>query len=395
MPLPHTWVSADCVCIVIIMLLVDMWPLVAPRLRLEWLPRSVFAIVMGLAIGWIWSASLPVFIFEPDLFLFLLLPPIIFESGLTFRRETLETTWKSSLMLAGPGTILSALLIAWGAMALQRLGLAGDHPYMSVIEAFAFGAILSPTDPVATLSIMRQHKDRVAPHIRHVVENESLMNDAVAVALVHLAGHLRALNSSTVAYVVFMFFLTTVGSVVWGTFLGMLVRLMSKPSATFLMLLALFVYASAEAVSASGIVSLFTYGVVISKSAPFMISHAHTLSELGEMYIYIVMGCMVYRIETRFWAYAFGVVVACIVSRVASIFFLGGVLRFARVWRLSELLFVSMCGIRGAIALALAFSLAGPHAQMIRAATFTVVVSSTLIFGSLTQWMIEAFRIDS
>ena len=49
----------------------------------------------------------------------------------------------------------------------------------------------------------------------------------------------------------------------------------------------------------------------------------------------------------------------------------------------------------GAIALALAFSQAGPHAGMIKAATFTVVIFTTLIFGSLTKWMIGAFKINS
>ena len=377
------------------MILVEVWPFFAPKIKLEWIPRSVFAIIMGLAIGWGYAASLPLFIFEPDLFLFLLLPPIIFESGLTFRKETLTTTWKSSIMFAGPGTILSALAIAWGAMALQDLGLSG-MPVMSFVEAFAFGAILSPTDPVATLSVMRSQKDRISPHVRHVVENESLMNDAVAVVLVHLAGHLKKMNSTTIAYVIFMFFLSTVGSGIWGTFVGMIVRILNKPSPTILMLLALFVYAVAESVSASGIVSLFIYGVVIAKDAPFMITHAQTLSELGELYIYIVMGCMIYKIETRYWAFAFGMVFACIVARVAHVFFLGLTLRaVGRPWKLSELLFLSMCGIRGAIALALAFSQAGPHAGMIKAATFTVVIFTTLIFGSLTKWMIGAFKINS
>ena len=58
-----------------------------------------------------------------------------------------------------------------------------------------------------------------------------------------------------------------------------------------------------------------------------MITHAQTLSELGELYIYIVMGCMIYKIETRYWAFAFGMVFACIVARVAHVFFLGLTLR--------------------------------------------------------------------
>ena len=391
MPLPHTWVSADCAVISFMMIMVQLWPHVSPILKLSWIPRSVFAIGLGLLVGLGWPSTQPMFIFEPELFLFLLLPPIIFGSGLTFRRETLTTTWKSSLLLATLGTAISVVLIAWGTLSLQYFF--GFDPFMTIPEALAFGAILSPTDPVATLSIMKKQRKAIAPHVRYVIENESLLNDAVAVVLVHLAGHLKAIRPSTVLYVIFIALCTTTGSIAWGWSVGEMIRKCKWPPPAFLICMALIVYSCAETVGGSGIVSLFVYGLVIAPDAPYIISDVHTLAELGEIYIYIVMGCVIHTVETKYWAYALGTVMACLFARLFHVFILGGFLKCCcgRPWKISELLFVSMCGIRGAIALALAFSLSGPHAQMVRAATFTVVILTTLCFGSLTTWMIRAF----
>merc|ERR1719408_866686 len=91
--------------------------------------------------------------FQPELFFFLLLPPIIFEAGYTLRRKHFFRNLGTIVSFAVVGTLVSTFVVGYLPFCIGRAGwirIDTQNP----MEALLFGALISAVDPVATLSIM-------------------------------------------------------------------------------------------------------------------------------------------------------------------------------------------------------------------------------------------------
>lgn len=140
--------------------------LIADRLRF---PYTLALVLVGLALGFF--KVLPTLQLSPNLVLFLFLPALLFEGAWSLDAKALLADWRVILLLAVPGLLLSLLVIAvivhWGA------GL----PFL---VALLLGAIISPTDPIAVLGLLR-HLGMPA-RLRTIIDGESLFNDGVGAA---------------------------------------------------------------------------------------------------------------------------------------------------------------------------------------------------------------------
>lgn len=116
-------------------------------------------------------------VLTPELLFYIFLPVLIFESGFNMSiRKMLDNAWAISL-LAVAGLFVSAFIIA--SLLYFLLPLIGIH--IPFIIALLFGAVISPTDPVAVLSLFKEFK--VPKRLGMIFEGESLFNDGTAVAL--------------------------------------------------------------------------------------------------------------------------------------------------------------------------------------------------------------------
>jgi CPA1 family monovalent cation:H+ antiporter len=140
-------------------------------------PHSVFLVILGILGGLGLKAAhlhLPAALENtyPDVVLYLLLPPLVFESAYQMDSRQLFRDWIPTTGLAIFGMLLNSLLIG--------LGL---HWFLQVrLEAaLLFGALISATDPVAVVSLF---KEIGAPNrLATLVEGESLLNDGTALVL--------------------------------------------------------------------------------------------------------------------------------------------------------------------------------------------------------------------
>lgn len=109
---------------------------------------------MLVAVAWYFAPFLPSNMrFNNETFFMVLLPFIIFESGFSVHRQSLFRNMGSILAFAIIGTFLAAFgigLFLWGAVKARG----GSYDF-SLLECMIIGAIMSSTDPVATLSIVR------------------------------------------------------------------------------------------------------------------------------------------------------------------------------------------------------------------------------------------------
>ncbi|WGV16900.1 cation:proton antiporter [Fuscovulum ytuae] len=154
------------------------------RLRL---PVPVILVALGMAIGggaaWFWRTemtdalnpvalailSLPI---SSEVFIYVLLPILLFQVSLTLNLRRLMDDWVPVLSLAVIAVFVATVVIAAALMPFASL------PLMACL---LLGSIVSTTDPSAVVSIFRATP---APQrLARIVEGESLLNDAAAIAL--------------------------------------------------------------------------------------------------------------------------------------------------------------------------------------------------------------------
>ncbi|MCB0016896.1 MAG: sodium:proton antiporter, partial [Anaerolineales bacterium] len=116
--------------------------------------------------------------FSSDLILFLLVPPLLFESTLSLQWRNIRRDLLPILLFALAGTLISTFLVAYAIDYFPGLN-------VSFPAAIAFGALISATDPVAVIAFFRSLG--VSKRLTMLVEGESLFNDGVAIVIFTLA----------------------------------------------------------------------------------------------------------------------------------------------------------------------------------------------------------------
>jgi CPA1 family monovalent cation:H+ antiporter len=343
-------------------------------------PASMYGMFLGgistLCVNYIAGPDNDPIFFQPENFMYLLLPPIVLSSGLTFNFKQFFGT---ALAFAWIGTIITA---CWTA-----LGIYCFNWVENIIIASWVGCILSPTDPVGTIGILR--RVRVPERIQYVIENESVLNDAVAIVMVHFIQHVWHKSSTNVGFHVLMILLSIFSGIGFGWLYSYQPR---EPYS--IIVIGMLVFSLHEMIQGSGILSLFTFGATIR----YFISEEETLtkykslvislSEFSETYVYIMMGGTV--INFVYPKAIIGVIAAfsCFVGRIISIFSIGGVASmFGYKWSLQDLILMSCCGMRGAVSLALAVS----TPSELRPMFVTITVMQVMISMGYTTIILRLF----
>ena len=245
--------------VLILLMLVSVSRLVG---RVIPLPLPLVQIAAGALLAWP-TLGLHVAL-DPELFLFLFLPPLLFSDGWRMPKREF---WR----LRGP-----ILTLAVGLVLFTVVG-AGYFihwllPTIPLPVAFALAAVLSPTDAVAVSAIAQS---RLPTPLMHMLQGEALMNDASGLVTFKfaLAAALTGVFSLTDASVTFV--LVAVGGLAVGVALSWLVgRLRSWMIArgwddpathvVFMLLLPFAAYVLAERLGVSGILSAVAAGMMQS-----------------------------------------------------------------------------------------------------------------------------------
>ncbi|WP_431803724.1 cation:proton antiporter [Microbacterium sp. bgisy203] len=245
------------------------------------------------AIGIVASLFLPKISVPAELILVGILPPLLYSAAVRlpaveFRRDAL------------PITGLAVLLVVITSLALGTLFFFAI-PGLGFPLAVALGAILSPTDAVATGIAKRLG---IAPRVITMLEGESLLNDATALVL---------LRSTVAAAALGFSFWGTVGQFVWGVIVAIAIgavvgllllrlrRWITDPAAnTAVSFIVPFVaYLPTEHLGGSGLVAAVAAGIVTSQGATRWLTPEQRLSDqvnwrtvelLLEGAVFLIMG---------------------------------------------------------------------------------------------------------
>eukprot|EP00941_MAST-03F_sp_MAST-3F-sp1_P004252 g4252.t1 len=154
----------------------------APFLRI---PFTVVQLVIGVALGVIAThfegalgalgeSAFMMKDLDPHLLLHIFLPALIFESAFTTDWHVFTAVKNTCLLLAGPGLLMATFLTG----AATKVAI---YPEWSWELCLLFGALLSATDPVAVVAVLKELG--VKESLSVTIEGESLLNDGVAVVV--------------------------------------------------------------------------------------------------------------------------------------------------------------------------------------------------------------------
>lgn len=394
---------------------------VIKKYKYYFIPESAATLLVGLLVGGIArvmdpsKAELDFLSFDPEVFFFLLLPPIIFEAGYTLRSKQFFRNIGTIVAYAVVGTMISTFIVGYLVLAIGKLGWV-EIDTEDPMEALLFGALISAVDPVATLSIMGNPELHCDPLLYSLVFGESVLNDAVAIVLFRVFGRYYGKKSDSsnmnISAALGEFVVVSLGSVVVGVIIGMLCSLLFKKTLLrdypsyeigLVFLFAYGSYALAEAIELSGIMSLFFCGIIMAHYNSYNLSEVsngaaevifHSLAFTSETFVFLYMGMGLFTGRFSGWSPVFiaCAIVFCLIARVFNTFPISAVANLARKVKISyQMQFVIwFAGLRGAIAFALSQNMPGLHKDVYETTTLGVVIFTTLICGGLTEKVLTA-----
>jgi NhaP-type Na+/H+ or K+/H+ antiporter len=193
----HQYASLSLLGIVAVLIMCNLTKSALHILQIKWLPEAGGCILVGSVVGAILTTQLPDYqmnlgTFNPDLFLFILLPPIIFHASLSIDKQKFRSYLFPIMMFAVMGTIVSAIITGFTVHYLTKV-IGFVTTTIPLLDSMIFGALISSIDPVAVLSIMHSMGVSDTDMLYVLVFGESILNDGVSIAMfesliMHLSG---------------------------------------------------------------------------------------------------------------------------------------------------------------------------------------------------------------
>ncbi|MGA9914606.1 Na+/H+ antiporter [Paraburkholderia sp.] len=254
----------DIVFTVLILLLAVSASGVVTRILPIALPLPLVQIAIGALLAW---PRLGLHVtFDPEIFMMLFIPPLLFADGWRIPKRELFMARRSILMLALGLVFMTVLAVGYFIHALV--------PSISLPVAFALAAVLSPTDAVALTGIVG--KGRIPGRLMHILEGEALMNDASGLVALKFAIAAALTGVFSLRDASISFVIIAVGGLATGAAVSWLVSFVSArflslneegdpaPGVVMTLLIPFAAYLIAERLELSGILAAVSAGMMMN-----------------------------------------------------------------------------------------------------------------------------------
>ena len=394
--------------------------LVAALARRFSLSSPLVLVVAGLAVGLI--PGVPAIILDPEVVLFVLLPPLLWSAGLESSYVNLRRNRRSITMLAVGLPLATTAAVGFVAFELV--------PDLTLAAALTLGAIVAPPDAVSASAIGRRLG--LPRRTMTLLSGESLLNDATALTAykVALAATIGAAAGWT--HAVGTFALAVLCGILVGVVLGRLIgyvrtRLNDPLVESGIGLLAPFgIYLLAEEIHGSGVLAVVVAALIIGQHSTDA-GYATRLQDdavwralqlLLESFAFLLIGLQLPTVISELTGIrastlavsSAGVLATVIVVRIAWVFlfaylprlFVRGIRDAEPAPSAAQVFIVAWAGMRGVVSLAAAFAvplstLSGdplPGRPQLVFLTFVVVIGTLLLHGLTLPWLIRALGVQ-
>ncbi len=337
---------------------------------------------------------------------------LLFAGGLGIKLPNLKDQKWEITVLALAATLFSTFFIGFALYGICLLiGIKFD-----LIYCLLFGSLISPTDPIAVLAIVK--KLDAPKRISTQIEGESLFNDGFGLVIfVTLFTIAFGSEAPTVSSVTMLFIQEAIGGIFYGFLLGLLFHYLISATNDHSMELLLTIgvptagYAFAEYLHVSGPLAMVVSGIMIgnwtrfigfSKESEDHLDHFWELVDEflnGVLFLLIGMSMLLFKFHQEDWIMMAIAVPLVLASRYLSVFFSYIGFKRYRTYNRWSVKILTWGGLRGGLALAMALSIPSgiwvvqdkliDVKEIILVMTYAVVVFSILIQGSTITPMIE------
>lgn len=365
-------------------------------------PYPVLLVIVGLVLALI--PGIPTLRVEPDLILFVFLPPLVYRGAFHAPIRELIAAQRLILIFAVPGVVITALLVALPVHYVAGL------PWSA---AFTLGAIVSATDPIAALALFRSLG--APPRLSAIVEGESLINDGTGIVVYRIVIAATMSGMFSLGAALRDFAVVAGGGVLVGLAVGgvayALLRVVNdaEAEATLQIAVAYGSYLLAEEIHVSGVLATVTAGIVLglgftrySGATARLVGVASwdVLEFIANSLLFLIIGLQLRTVIMQIRPFAPGEVIGSAVVTVVAVILARFILTFgtnllvriahrARLVRARGLpakwvTVLAWSGLRGGVTLALALGLpleakAGqpfPARDLLEFLTYVVVVAT-------------------
>ncbi|GMQ96655.1 MAG: sodium:proton antiporter [Gammaproteobacteria bacterium] len=307
-------------------------------------------------------------------------------------------------LLASIGLIISTVivgLITW--LVLQWAGFG-----LPLIWCLVFGALISPTDPIAVIGIL---KTVGAPKtLETKIAGESLFNDGVAVVLFIVLFEIATGSSEpSITHILVLFVQEAVGGALFGLITGYIayrmLRSVNNYSVEILITLALVSggYALANSMHLSGPIAMVVAGLLIGNHGrAFAMSdktrdHLDTFWELIDeilnavLFVLIGLEVLILTFSGKLFIVSVLMIPGVLMARFISVGIPISLMRLKRSFSPNVIKILTWGGLRGGISVALALSIPQGYArELIVPITYSIVVFSILVQGLTVGRLIKS-----
>ncbi|MBT4885058.1 MAG: sodium:proton antiporter [Legionellales bacterium] len=331
-----------------------------------------------------------------------MLPYLLFAGSINIDASDLKKQAVSIGVLATLSTIFSAILI--GFIINKVLMLAGVP--MGLEYCFLFGALISPTDPIAVIGVLKTFN--ASKSIRIKLAGESLFNDGIGIVLFITIQTLINTNAPvTFNLVACLFIIKALGGVAFGLILGMLMYFLIKgiDDHKLEVLITLVVvgagYAVAENLYMSGPLAMVVSGIFIGNkkelfsNSPTAANYLNTfwelIDEILNAVLFLLIGLEILTINYHLSYFIIGIsiTIVLLVRYVTVAIPLYFIAKFKDFEEKNLAAILTWGGLRGGLAIALALSIPDSYNRdIILTLTYSVVVFSIIVQGSTVKYFI-------
>lgn len=330
---------------------------------------------------------------------------LLFASAFHFEYKKLQEQKRPVLVLSTIGVVGSTII--FGLLLDITTTLLGiDLP---LVYCFLFGALISPTDPVAVMSVLK--KSRIPSSLETIISGESLLNDGVGLILFVTIGEVAAQEATfSMSHALELFAKEVFGGLALGTATAFVTGYLTKKiqefqtsvlvSISMVMMISilgsyLHVSVPLAAVAAGLILGSSSIGAKSNKELQdYLHRFWELIDELLNIILFVMIGLQIVILPFigHYWFIGLVAVLFVLVARGVSIAVPSMIMRRSLKTNMNTTAILVWAGLRGGISVALALSLPeSPYKELILSASYIIVVFSVIVQGLTLNKVVNRF----
>lgn len=345
-----------------------------------------------------------------DFLMNIILGFLLFAGALHINLKALEKEKWSVFLFAVFGTAISTAVIGFsGFYIFQLIGF--DIP---LLYCFLFGSLISPTDPIAVLSIFKDYSIDKSLSIK--IEGESLFNDGIGIVffLTILSIIHAGIEEFSFSQTLLLFGREAIGGLLFGWMMGMIAQFFlnetkddAKTAVMVTLVLVMGGWAVADFIEVSAALAMVTAGITVGQwihhQAPeelkkFAFTFWDIMDEIFNNTLFVLMGLAIILIDPSVISFKLAaisiiiVLIARMISVSIPIFLLNSNKKRNVKGSFKLISILTWSGLRGALAFALALSLQDtPYGHTIIFLTYSVAAFSIIVQGLSVGKLLKHF----